>query len=379
MTKIIESLYKLRSDLHKNPELSFKENVTSEIVLDFIKEIVQDSPLFKIHRPFLTSIVVEYSNGKKADYRIFRADMDALPVTESKQNEVISENQGVMHACGHDVHMTIMCGLIAETARLKPQKNVLFVFQPGEEGAGGAKGMIESGFFDRFNIESAFALHVTDDHEIGEVASNGCVLFAIPREIDLVFKGKSAHAAYPEKGNNALMASAHFLVKCDENLKNEIFENEVFLAHFGKIISGNARNIISDHTEIQGTLRAFDMGVMTKGTGVVERTALESAEKFGCFAEMKILGEYVEVRNSPALFSKLQRICIETGHICLEKKGELVGEDFGFFTQKWPGLLFWLGSKKHGNMPNSLHSQAFFPDFKAIDTGLEIMMQFLLD
>ncbi len=378
MTKIIESLYKLRETLHKNPELSFKEQKTAEIALDFIRETVHDSPLFKIHRPFLTSIVVEYSNGGDSPYRIFRADMDALPVTECESNEIVSENQGVMHACGHDVHMTILCGLIAETARIKPQKNVLFVFQPGEEGAGGAKGLIDSGFFERFNIESAFALHVTDDHEIGEVASNGGLLFAIPREIDVVFKGKSAHAAYPEKGNNALMASARFLFKCDENLRNVIAENEVFLAHFGKISSGTARNIISDYTEIQGTLRSFDMDVMIKGTEIVKKTADDCAVFFGCSAEVKILGEYVAVRNDTKLFDLLKKISLEKGIRCIDKKGELVGEDFGYFTQKWGGLLFWLGSKESGTDPNPLHSEKFFPSFKAIDTGLKIMREILL-
>ncbi|HSW60179.1 MAG TPA: amidohydrolase, partial [bacterium] len=364
MTELINSLHVLRSELHRFPELSFKEEKTADIIQDFIAERIEGSSCFTIHRPFLTSIVVEYANGKDLPYRIFRADMDALPVTERASNEIVSENQGVMHACGHDVHMTILCGLIAETARLKPQKNVLFVFQPGEEGAGGAKGLIDSGFFERFNIESAFALHVTDDHEIGEVASNGGLLFAIPREVDVIFKGKSAHAAYPEKGNNALMAAARFLFKCDENLKNVIDKNEVFLAHFGKISSGTARNIISDYAEIQGTLRSFEMDVMIKGTQIVKKTADDCAAFFGCSAEMKILGEYVAVKNDPELFHLLKKISSEKGIRCIEKKGELVGEDFGYFTQKWGGILFWLGSKESGTDPNPLHSEKFFPSFK---------------
>ncbi|HQM84108.1 MAG TPA: M20 family metallopeptidase [bacterium] len=378
MTELINSLHVLRAELHRFPELSFKEERTADIIQSFITERITGSNLFTIHRPFLTSVVVEYSNGGDLPYRLFRADMDALPVKECKSNEIISQNQGVMHACGHDVHMTILCGLIAETARLKPQKNVLFVFQPGEEGAGGAKGLIDSGFFERFNIERAFALHVTDDHEVGEVASNGGLLFAIPREIDVVFKGKSAHAAYPEKGNNALMASARFLFKCGENLKNVIAENEVFLAHFGKISSGTARNIISDYAEIQGTLRSFDMDVMIKGTETVKKTADESAAFFGCSAEVKILGEYVAVKNDTKLFDLLKKISLEKGIRCIDKKGELVGEDFGYFTQKWGGLLFWLGSKESGTDPNPLHSEKFFPSFKAIDTGLKIMREILL-
>lgn len=378
MMKIIDKLYKLRSTLHKFPELSFKEDNTAQIIVDFVENETKGSPLFKIHRPFLASVVVEYRNGGDAHYRIFRADMDALPVLELATNEVVSENQGIMHACGHDVHMTILCGLIAETARLRPEKNILFVFQPGEEGAGGAKGMIGSGFFDKFNIESAFALHVTDDYEVGEVASNGGVLFAIPREVDVIFRGKSAHAAYSEKGRNALAAAGLFLASYQLELQKVLSESEIFLAHFGKMSSGNARNIVSDLSKIEGTFRAFDMNVMTRGTESVEKTAKICAEKFGCLTELTILGEYIEVRNSPVLFNKLQKICSETGYKCMEKKGDLVGEDFGFFTKKWGGIMFWIGSRKAGNAPNSLHTKEFFPDFKTIDVGVEIMMLILL-
>jgi N-acetyldiaminopimelate deacetylase len=303
--------------------------------------------------------------------------MDALPVEESTENPVVSENDGVMHACGHDVHMTILCGLIARTARNMPKENILFVFQPGEEGAGGAKKMIESGVFDSYSISSAFALHVTDDHKVGEVASNDNILFAIPKEVNVEFFGRSAHAAFPEKGHDALAASASFLCDLEHQLRKKINPANVFLAHFGKISSGAARNIVSDSSLLEGTLRAFETEIMEFGMEVVKKCAQLAAKKFGCESKVKTLGEYVEVRNSPELFKKLKNICEDEGFKCICKNGELVGEDFGYFTKRFSGIMFWVGSNENDKNPESLHSKTFFPSANSIVSGLEIMWRML--
>lgn len=371
-------LNELRNRLHRSPELSFKELRTVEILLDFVGNIIKNKNEFKVLRPFKTSIVVEYRNGKDKDFKLFRADMDALFIKESTENPIVSENIGVMHACGHDIHMTVLCGLIARTAQKMPDENVLFVFQPGEEGAGGAKKMIESGIFDSYSVSSAYALHVTDDHEVGEVASNDSILFAIPKEVNVEFFGKSAHAAFPEKGSDALAAAASFLCDLEYQIRKKINPTSVFLAHFGKIISGTARNIVSDSSILEGTLRAFDSEIMESGLDVVRNCARLSAKKFGCTADVKTLGEYIEVRNSPELFKKLKNICEDKGFKCICKNGELVGEDFGYFTKRFSGIMFWVGSKENDKMPESLHSKTFFPSYNSIASGLEIMWGMLL-
>lgn len=370
-------LNELRARLHKCPELSLVEYKTAKILENFISEVIEGNSSFKIFKPIHTSIVVEYRSGGDNPFKLMRADMDALPVTESENNGIISENHGVMHACGHDIHMTVLCGLILKTAQEKPLSNLLFVFQPGEEGAGGAKKMLETGFFDKYKIDSVHALHVTDDHKIGEVASNGSVLFAIPREVDIIFKGKSSHAAFPEKGCNALAASVSFLYKINDVLKMSLDPADIFLAHFGKITSGTARNIVSDHSKIEGTLRAFDSNVISQVSNIIERTAKECASDFGCSAELSILGEYVEVRNDPALFKKLKDVCEKTGMKCIEKKGELVGEDFGYFTKRWSGILFWLGTRQNNSPGDPLHSQSFFPTNDVIPVGVKVMWELI--
>jgi N-acetyldiaminopimelate deacetylase len=369
-----EKLFDMRKKLHETPELSFEEKETSLIIKKFIMDTVGENNSFEIHSPFKTSVVVEYRGGKNGDpFILFRADMDALPVEENGTNKYVSKNCGTMHACGHDVHMTVLCGLIAETYDKLPDRNILFVFQPGEEGAGGAKQMMETGFFDKYNVKAAFALHVTDALDLGEVGSNGDVLFAIPKEIDVVFKGSSGHAAYPEKGNDAIAAASSFLSNVEHRIRKVINPTETFLAHFGKITGGKARNIIADEVKIEGTLRALDRKIMDKGTQEISKAAEIAASYFGCQSESKVLGEYLEVRNSPDLFEILKKVCSEHGVKCVEKKAELVGEDFCYFTDRYPGLLFWIGTKLPGKEPEQLHSASFFPDDQVIPLGIKVM------
>ena len=374
----LERLKKLRRTLHESPEPSFNEFKTAEIILDFFNEVTKGSPLFKVHRPFLSSIVIDYHNGGDMPYKLFRADMDAIKVDESPTHEIVSKNPGVMHACGHDIHMTVLCGILAEVAEKLPEKNILFVFQPGEEGAGGARKMIESGVFDKYDIEAAHAIHVNDDFLVGEIASNDNVLFAIPREVDVVFEGKTAHAAFPERGHDALAAAAEFLTVIEHNIRKNINPTETFHAHFGKLVSGTARNVVSGHSKIEGTLRSFTSEMMDAGTKIVEETAQRCAEAYGCTSKLTILGEYIEVRNTPELFAKLKTAAEKHNIRCICKKGDLVGEDFGYFTRKWSGIMFWVGCRKDPKAePVSLHSNLFFPDFGAVEVALKLMLEML--
>lgn len=373
----LQRLKELRKTLHESPEKSFNEFKTAEIILDFFKEVTKGSPLFTVKRPFLTSIVIDYRNGGDKPYKLFRADMDAICVNEFEGHEIVSKNPGVMHACGHDIHMTVLCGLLAEVAETLPEKNILFVFQPGEEGAGGARKMIESGVFDKYNIEAAHAIHVNDDFLVGEIASNDNILFAIPREVDIVFEGKTAHAAFPERGHDALAAAADFLCTIEHNVHKNINPTEIFHAHFGKLTSGTARNVVSGYSKIEGTLRSFTSEMMKVGTAIVEETAKRCAESYGCTAKLNILGEYIEVQNTPELYQKLKKAAEKHGIRCIYKKGDLVGEDFGYFSKRWNGILFWLGTRKEGNEPYSLHSNMFFPSFEAVEVALKLMLEML--
>ena len=239
----------LRHKLHQIPELMFNEFQTTSLLLDTLNEF----PKIKIHRPLETGLIVEYTVND-GDYILFRGDIDALPIIEETGISFSSTNQN-MHACGHDVHSSILYGLINHVVESKIDKNIIFIFQPAEEGGGGAEKIIETQILNQFNISKAFALHVTDEYPVGTIASTSGVLFATALEINIRFIGKSAHIVFPQEGKNAFNALRIFF---DEADKIPIDKDHPFLLGLGKIYSGTARNILPANAYVEGTIRSLE-------------------------------------------------------------------------------------------------------------------------
>lgn len=369
----INEIFQLREKLHKYPETAYKEKMTQEILLNFLKKHIGKNAAFSFHKPFRTSIIVQYSVVPGEKYSLFRADMDALPIDEKNcKRQIISKNPGVMHACGHDIHMSVLSGFILLTARTTPRKNILFVFQPAEEGAGGAMGLIKTGFFESFDIKSAFALHVCDDFLSGTAASNGATLFAMPKELDLIFKGKQAHGAMPGKGSDAIASASLFLSEIKKQIAAKIPPTEPVLLHTGKISGGSARNIVAKKCSLFSTLRAPSKETMEKAVEIIKNTAFHSAKLYDGKVEIMERGEYIPVVNNPKLFEKLKKAGKNAGIPVKETGMKMVGEDFGFFTDRYPGLLFWLGTAEDNRPPAPLHSPDFYPGNHNILNGIRL-------
>ncbi|HOW52928.1 MAG TPA: amidohydrolase [bacterium] len=367
------ALAALRKELHECPEIAFQEVGTRAIIEWFVTAATAGDTRFRLIRALETALVVEYRGGAlDAPFTLFRADMDALPLTEDPTHPVVSKRAGFMHACGHDVHMTTLAGFVALTARKKPARNILFVFQPGEEGAGGAKRMIEAGLFDGHRIVACYALHVTDDHPLGEVATKAGVLFAMPREIDVTFTGTAGHAAFPHNASDALFAAAHFVRNVHGLLAKRLDPMRPFLFHIGKITGGTARNIVADHCLLHGTMRALDTDSMARGAAIVEEAAREAAALTGGGYRIETLGEFLPVICDATLVERLRKACAATGTRFAESETKLVGEDFGFFCAKWPSLLFWLGTRRDGEPSRALHAAEFYPPDEAAAAGISL-------
>ena len=238
----------LRHTLHKFPELMFQEFRTTETL---IKSIMGINNII-IHRPLETGLLVEYKVND-GNFYLFRADIDALQIKEETGVTFASTNN-LMHACGHDVHTAILYGLLKHVVLNKINRNILFLFQPGEEGGGGAERIINSGVLNNYNIDKAFALHVTDEYEKGVIASTPGILFASAFELDIEFFGTSAHVAFPENGKNAFEGLILFLSRIKE-LINE--HNDKIIFGYGKITAGEVRNIIPSYAKIEATLRTL--------------------------------------------------------------------------------------------------------------------------
>ena len=364
----MKHLYEIRKALHKIPEPAFKEIKTTGFILNHLKKYDE----LRIHTFSFPGLLVEYSNGT-GDYVLYRADMDALPIEEKTGIDFSSEHHGYMHACGHDMHMTILIGLIEQVILRKLKKNLLFLFQPAEEGFGGAERVIATGLLDKYEISEVYALHVHPSFPVGTIATNRGILFGIPQEFDVNFKGSSAHAANPEKGKDAIASACYFYQSLPHNIEETLIEKDHYICHIGKITGGVARNVIAEYCSLQGTLRAFTREDMMRLKRHTEIAVQKSADIYKTEGEVKYLSTYDPVVNSERLYSKLQR-SLDGLYELVEVSPFLLGEDFGFFTSRYEGLMFLLGV----NTPDyDLHSPYFLPDMKVIDVGVRTFMALL--
>jgi len=365
------NLINIRKELHKIPELGFEEFKTQKYILQLLKKM--DG--IKIHSFDFTGILIEYLHGN-GEYKLFRADMDGLPIIEDTNCGFDSEHKGKMHACGHDIHMTVLIGLIEKIVNSNLNENLLFLFQPAEEGKGGARRILDTGIFDKFEISEAYALHVNGGLETGKISSKAGIFFANTQEIEVVFKGRSAHVAFADKGINALTAGTEFYLEIENEIHKKFPTGKQVICSFGKMSAGVVMNAIPAECKLEGTFRAFTSENHEILKTLIEQVKERIAKKHKIEAEIIYKAYYKEVVNNEMLFDKLKLIANEM-HIKVEEANKVfTGEDFGFFTEKYNGLLFWLGAGNENDNAN-LHSPKFLPDEKVIDLGVEIFFKLI--
>lgn len=367
----ITDLMEIRKQLHRIPEPAFQEDKTADLLLSYLQRLTG----ITIHC-FKNSngILVEYSHGED-DYLLFRADMDALPIEEKTGCDFVSRHHGMMHACGHDIHMTVLLGLIYKVVETDVRKNLLFLFQPAEEGMGGAQSILAEGLIQAYQIKHVFALHVSGKLPLGTVSAKAGIFFAIPQEFDVEFIGKAAHAAFPQDGKNALKGGLEFFQKMDEYIKNlQLSETVIF--NIGVLNSGTIRNIIPDKCLLQGTHRTLSQELRNRINTEIDAMAAKTAAKHELGFEFSLLCTYDPVVNDSLLIKRLETACKELDLNYQESGVFMTGEDFGFFTTLYPGLLFWLGA---GEEAGDLHSDKFLPDEKCIPAGINIFYQLMLN
>lgn len=361
----------LRQQLHQKPEIAFQEHQTKAILKTTINEIVISSGVkdsFElIEFATSTAMLLVYNGGDDA-YRLFRADMDALPTDEATGCEFPSQNSGMMHACGHDVHMAILMGLIQRVWIKRPKTNLLFLFQPAEEGQGGAQSVLAEGIIQKYNIAKVHALHVASDLPVGTISSKAGTFFGIPQEFDVRFYGTASHVAFPEKGINAMAAGIAFFNSIKQDLA-KLSESERIIYHVGKMTAGKIRNIIADECILEGTHRSLNPLARDRMNEITQVHAKKVAEEINARYEVKLLNSYDPVVNDGLLVEALIKVCESTGYSYVPAETVMTGEDFGFFTTMYPGLLFWLGSGC--NYP--LHSEKFLPRAECIEVGINVM------
>lgn len=374
--KIFPKLVKLRREFHQYPELSFSEFKTS-------KRVVRE--LRKLRIPTKTGIaktgVAGLLTGKKKGKTVaLRADMDALPIQEQTNLPYKSKNKGVMHACGHDVHMACVIGAAIILSEIKRDLdgNLKFIFQPSEEVIpGGAKSMIRAGVLKNPIVSGIFGLHCEPGIPVGKIGVKDGPLMAQVDDFDIVISGSSGHGARPHHGVDAIVVASQVIQALQTIPSRKIDPVEPVVVSVGKIEGGTARNIICDRVMLKGTARSLSREVARKIPALLKSVTAGVAASAGATFELKYSPGYPVLVNHPretdlargtvaGMFGK--RAIFEI------KKPEMGAEDFAYFLQKVPGTFLRLGirSPKKGAI-YPWHHPKFTVDEDVIKMGAAVL------
>ena len=304
----------------------------------------------RVFSPAAGSLCAWFDFGQE-DAIAFRADADALPISEKTGADYASRHAGCMHACGHDGHMAILLELARrlDTKETLPH-NVLLVFQSAEETTGGAKDICESGVFTRCHVKAIFGLHLWPGLEAGIIASRRQELMARSSEVTVDIYGKSAHIAKASEGVDALMAGTEFYrkaIEMEQKLPNDLFR----LLKFGKFQSGTVRNALSAHTHMEGSLRAFQDEVFDTLADGLAQIGRAVEKQHGCTVTLHLSDGYPAVMNPSELYDRV-RTALPFREL---ESPSMTAEDFSWYQKTLPGLFFFLGL---GDVP-ALHTDTF--------------------
>ncbi|CAN5419821.1 M20 family metallopeptidase [soil metagenome] len=368
--KVIET----RRHLHAHPELSFKEYETSAFIKSRLNEIgISWQPMAE------TGIVALLKGEKSSDNVIaLRADIDALPITETNEVEYISSNNGIMHACGHDVHTSSLLGVaeILQSVKSKFGGTIKFIFQPGEEKhPGGAGMMIKEGVLENPTPDAVLGQHVSPVIEAGKIGLCKGKFMASMDEIFVTVRGRGGHGAQPQLNIDPVIISAHILVALQQIVSRGANPNIPSVLSFGKVIADGAINVIPDEVYMEGTFRTLDETWRTEAHTRMKKMAIGIAESMGGTCEFNIVRGYPFLVNEEKLTEQVRHFSEEYlgKENVIEAGIWMASEDFASYSQMANACFYLLGiANEQKGINSSLHTATFNIDEEALalSTGL---------
>jgi len=368
-----------RRDLHAHPELRFAEYRTSEKIANEAEQLG-----LKVTRAVAeTGVIVEWESGKPGPHILLRADLDALPVPDLKDVKYRSLNEGIMHACGHDVHMTVVMTIAKLIAERPPVKGrVSFLFQPAEEipfgQASGAQAILDSGQFKRLNPDYVLGLHCWPTLDAGKIGIDQQIAMAAKDAFSIQIKGRGAHAATPELGIDSILVASQLVSELHHLISRRVNPADSAALNVGTIHGGHSQSVLADEVEITGTIRTISAETRTGLRLAITRLAEGVATSSG--AQIKV----VWANEMPAVVNNQNLVAISKkvfgGVLGLENVIELseppmTTDDFALYAEKVPGLYIKLGVGS--NYP--LHSSNFDVDEECLRHGIEALHELVFE
>ena len=379
-TALAAELSSLRRELHQNPELSLQEHGTAAMIADLLAKMgceVQTNVGG-------TGVVGILRNGGDSPAIALRADIDALPIAEETGSNYASKNPGVMHACGHDAHMTCLIGAMQILAQHREcwQGTVKAIFQPAEEIVIGAEAMIQESVLENPKVDWVFGLHVQPDLEVGKVGVKEGPLMAAADVFSIKIKGCGGHGAYPHLIRDPIMGAAAVVMNLQTLISRSRNPLEPGVLSIGTIQGGTQHNIIPEEVELTGTVRTYDTRLRTDMEAWIRRIVSGTVAALDLTAEVGYLRGVIPVNNHPeAARIAVNAVRNAVGTQALAAAVPVMGsEDFALFLEKASGCFLWLGIRNEAaGIVHPWHSPRFDIDERALPIGASVLAQCVVE
>ena len=369
----------IRRRLHRIPERGFAEVKTQQVIMETLDAL---GIPYTTERTWVVGVIEGALPGQVV---ALRADMDALPLEEPEGLPFRSEHPGMMHACGHDAHMTMVLGAAKVLMGMRDRLpgTVKLLFQPAEETDGGAEPMVQRGVMENPHVDRVYGLHVQPYLPVGVIETRAGTLNASTDDVELTIHGRSSHGAYPESGADAIVCAAQVITSLQTLVSRNVSPLASAVLSLGMISGGTAGNIICDRVSLRGTLRTANGEIRAMMKRRIAEVASGVAAAMGCTAEVRITSGYAALVNDEAEAGRVMRVgarLLGEKNVVRKAAPSMGGEDFSFFCECVPGAFFHLGCVKKEDMPAPLlHSRDFHLDEDCLTVGAMMHVALVLD
>jgi amidohydrolase len=370
-----------RRQFHEYPELGFQEFETARGVVDRLRAMGVEDIRTEIAVTGVTGLI----HGGKGPGKVvlLRADMDALPILEENDVEYKSRNPGKMHACGHDAHTAMLLGIARVLTARKDEfaGTVKLLFQPAEEGGGGAKVMIDEGVLSDPNVDAVFGMHMAQGNPVGTIAARPGPALAAADRFYVTIKGKGGHGAHPDLTFDPIAIGAHIVTALQTIVAREIDPVKPAVCTVGALIAGEAANVIPDTATLRGTLRSFDPEVREHLAEAVERLCRGVATAMRADVDFEYAQGYPATVNEPGMTAMVMEVAAEVvgAENVIESPPIMGAEDFSYFLEQRPGCFYFVGSaNEEKGLTWGHHHPRFDIDEESMANGMEVMVRTVL-